>query len=90
MINKHTSNLSVASGGSLKIIGGGVTLPHNITPTSTCVTHLSHHQDSTIQTILNSNRRNDDEGKLTYTSANEKEEEEEDACMQLSKRKTEH
>ena len=55
---------------------------------STYVTHLSHHQDSTIQKILNSNRRNDDEGKLTYTSANEKEEE--DACMQLSKRKTEH
>ena len=45
---------------------------------TTYATHLSHRQDSTIQKILNSNRRNDDEGKFTYTSANEKEEE--DAC----------
>ena len=78
MINKHTSNLSVASGGSLKIIGGGVTLPHNITPTSTCVTHLSRQQGSTIQKILNSKRLNDDEGKFTSTSAVEKGEA--DAC----------
>ena len=49
---------------------------------STYGTHLSHHHYSTIQKILDSNRRNDDEGKFNSTSVDEKEEE--DACKQAN------
>ena len=41
------------------------------------VTHLSRHQDSTIQNKLNGKQLNDDEDKFNFTSADEKEE---DAC----------
>ena len=46
------------------------------------VTHLSRHQDSTIQNKLNGKRLNDDEDKFNSTSADEKEEE--DACKQAN------